>query len=247
MHLSGVLTEAEVADLEVVYDRFLRREIEVPGKDYCDMAGDYGREPEDFSIVNVMLPRRYYPAWQGNVYEQRTASIARQLCGDGMTIDYDQLLAKQPYKDDAIFAWHQDMAYWPDTPDRRTATFWLAVDDSTPENGCMRFVPATNHEAALRPHVPVFGGRGTSHALGTDLHDGDEVVVKPIARGDCTVHNERVMHGSGGNLTAGYRRAYIVAYRSQETVRIERELGFTHSHNDEHEVLDAVGVRGQTT
>ena len=104
MHLSGVLTEAEVADLEVVYDRFLRREIEVPGKDYCDMAGDYGREPEDFSIVNVMLPRRYYPAWQGNVYEQRTASIARQLCGDGMTIDYDQLLAKQPYKDDAIFA-----------------------------------------------------------------------------------------------------------------------------------------------
>ena len=61
------------------------------------------------------------------------------------------------------------------------------------------------------------------------------------------MHNERVMHGSGGNLTAGYRRAYIVAYRSQETVRIERELGFTHSHNDEHEVLDAVGVRGQTT
>ena len=128
VHLAGVLTEDEVEEIEVVYDRFLRREIEVPGKDYCDMAGDYGREPQDFSIVNVMLPRRYYPAWQGNVYERRTADIARQLCGDGMTIDYDQLLAKQPFKDDAIFAWHQDMAYWPDTPDRRTATFWLAVD-----------------------------------------------------------------------------------------------------------------------
>ena len=101
MHLAGVLAEAEVAEIEAVYDRFLRREIEVPGKDYCDMAGDYGREPEDFSIVNVMLPRRYYPQWQGNVYERRTAHIAAQLCGDGMTIDYDQLLAKQPYKDDA--------------------------------------------------------------------------------------------------------------------------------------------------
>jgi hypothetical protein len=144
-----------------------------------------------------MLPRRYYPQWQGNVYERRTAQIAAQLCGDGMTIDYDQLLAKQPYKHDAIFAWHQDMAYWPDTPDRRTATFWLAVDDSTLENGCMRFVPATNHETELRPHAPVYGGRGTSHALGTDLREGDQVVVKPIARGDCTVHNERVMHGSG--------------------------------------------------
>jgi len=28
-----------VAELEVVYDRFLDREIEFPGRDYCDMAG----------------------------------------------------------------------------------------------------------------------------------------------------------------------------------------------------------------
>lgn len=246
VHLPGVLTEQEVAELEAVYDRFLRREIEVAGKDYCDMAGDYGRRPEDYSIVNVMLPRRYYPAWQGNVYERRTQDIASQLCGDGMALDYDQLLAKQPYKDDAVFAWHQDMAYWPDTPDRRTATFWLAVDDSTVENGCMRFVPAANREPALRTHAPVYGGRGTSHALGTDLLEGDEVVLMPIRRGDCTVHNERVMHGSGGNRTAGRRRAYVVAYRSEETVAIERRLGFTHSHNDDHAVLDVVGVQGQT-
>jgi phytanoyl-CoA hydroxylase len=82
VRLAGVLTEAEVAQVELVYDRFLRREIEVPGKDYCDMAGDYGRQPDDFSIVNVMLPRRYHPEWQGNVYERRTGDIARQLLGD---------------------------------------------------------------------------------------------------------------------------------------------------------------------
>lgn len=29
-------------------------------------------------------------------------------------------------------------------------------------------------------------------------------------------------------------------------MKIERELGFTHSHNDDDEVLDAVGVEGQT-
>ena len=246
VHLPGFLSEEEVAELEVVYDQFLRREIDVPGKDFCDMAGDYGREPEDYSIVNVMLPRRYYPDWQGNMYEQRAADTARQLCGDGMQIDYDQLLAKQPYKDDAIFAWHQDMAYWPDTPDTRTATFWLAIDDSTVENGCMRFVPETSNEESLRPHVPQFGDRGESHALGTDLLETDEVVTMPISRGDVTVHNERVMHGSGGNNTDGFRRAYILALRSEDTVKIERELGFTHSHNDETEVLDSVGVEGET-
>ena len=246
VHLRGVLSDEEVAGLEDVYDRFLRREIEVPGKDYCDMAGDYGRDPEDYSIINVMVPRRYHPAWQGNVYERRAGSIARQLCGDGMVIDYDQLLAKQPFKEDAVFAWHQDMAYWPDTPDTRTATLWLAIDDSTPDNGCMRFVPATNREPALRPHVPQFGDRGESHALGTDLLDGDEVVTVPISRGDVTVHNERVLHGSGGNSTAGFRRAYVLAFRSSDTVEIERELGFTHSHNDAHDVLEQVGVEGDT-
>ena len=115
-----------------MYDRFLRREIEVPGKDYCDMAGDYGRDPSDFSIVNVMLPRALLPGVAGQrVRAAHRATSREQLCGDGMTIDYDQLLAKQPHKTDAVFAWHQDMAYWPRHADRRTATFWLAVDDST--------------------------------------------------------------------------------------------------------------------
>ncbi len=61
-----------------------------------------------------------------------------------------------------------------------------------------------------------------------------------------TVHNERVMYGSGGNHTDGFRRAYILAFRSADTVKIERELGFTPSHNDDDDVLDAVGVEGQT-
>jgi ectoine hydroxylase-related dioxygenase (phytanoyl-CoA dioxygenase family) len=163
-----------------------------------------------------------------------------------MELDYDQLLAKQPFKDDAVFAWHQDMAYWPETPDTRTATIWLALDDSTLDNGCMRFVPATAHEPSLRPHAPVFGGRGTSHALGTNLRDDDAIVPMPIRRGDCTVHNERVMHGSGGNTTGGFRRAYILAFRSVDTISVERSLGFTHSHNDASDVLEGVGVDGET-
>jgi phytanoyl-CoA hydroxylase len=240
VHLEGVLSEEELAAIEADYDRFLRREIAVPGKDLCDMSGDYGRAFEQFSIVNVMLPRRYYPPWQGNLYEQRAASIARALHGEGLVIDYDQLLAKRPFKTDAVFEWHQDQAYWPELPDSRTATCWLAVDDSTLENGCMRFVPGS-HKAALRPHRPLSSDRGESHTLLTDVDPArDEIRSVPIRRGDVTVHNERVVHGSGGNSTAGWRRAYIVAFRAAETVAEERRLGFTHSHNDERAVLAQV-------
>ena len=132
------------------------------------MAGDYGRAVDDYSIVNVMLPRNYFPAWQGNIFEQRAASIAAQLCGPEMVIDYDQLLAKRPFKDDAVFAWHQDMAYWLDTSDPRTATCWPAVDDSTIGNGCMRFVPGS-HREPIRPHRPLHEDRSipTLNSCGT--------------------------------------------------------------------------------
>lgn len=241
VHLAGVLSEAELAAIAATYDRFLRREIEVPGKDLCDMSGDYTRTFEQFSIVNVMLPRKYHPAWQGNLYEQRAASIVRQLHGDGMVIDYDQLLAKRPFKSDAVFEWHQDQAYWPVLADSRTATCWLAVDDSTLENGCMRFVPGSQ-KGPIRPHRPLKNDRGESHTLLTDVDPAtDEIRPVPIHRGDITVHDERVIHGSGGNQTAGWRRAYIVAFRAAPTVAEERRLGFTHSHNDEKTVLEDVG------
>jgi hypothetical protein len=244
VHLEGVLSDDEVAVLEVDYMRFLRREIDVPGKDLCDMSGDYARTFEQYSIVNVMLPRKYYPPWVDNLYERRAASIAAQLHGPGMQIDYDQLLAKRPYKDDAVFEWHQDQAYWPVLPDPRTATCWLAIDDSTLENGCMRFVPGS-HLHPLRSHRPLKNDRGESHTLLCDVDPSrDEVRPMPIRRGDVTVHNERVLHGSGGNRSSGWRRAYVVAFRAAATVAEERRLGFTHSHNDRPDVLHDVGLEG---
>jgi len=236
--LKGVLSQEEVDEIEIVYNKFLNQEIFVPGKDFCDMAGGFDRKPEDFSIINAMLPRKYYPLWQGNIYELRTSSISQQLCGDGMSIDYDQLLAKRPHKEDAIFPWHQDSAYWPPfKSDPTTTTMWLAIDNSTILNGCMMFVPGSHKETKLRPHRPAFGkSREEAHALVCDVDDGengkDTSHLVPINRGDITIHNERIIHGSGPNLSDGWRRAYVIAYRRLECINEERSMGFSHSHND---------------
>jgi len=241
LHLPAVLTTDEVDAIEVVYDRFMRGEIDVPGKDLCDMiTGEYGTDPTEYAIFNVVLPRRYHPEWQDNTFERVGLSIAEQLCGEGMVLDFDQLLAKQPGRDDAVFAWHQDQAYWVNTDDRRTATCWLAVDDSTIQNGCMQFLPGS-HRESVRPHRPLSGNREDQHTLVTDLRPDDELVAVEIRRGDITVHNEGVLHGSAGNTSSSSRRrAYITAFRSMATVREERALGFTHSHNDAAEILETV-------
>ncbi|MBK7643793.1 MAG: phytanoyl-CoA dioxygenase family protein [Planctomycetes bacterium] len=240
--LHGLLSGDELRPLELVYERFLSREIEVPGRDFCDMSSDYEKPLADFSILNVMLPRRYFPNWVGNLYEQRAASVARQLCGPDMCIDYDQLIAKRPHKADAVFHWHQDLGYWPVTPDTRTASFWLALDATTLENGCMRFVSGSHTEPKLRAHEPMLGDRSKSHTLVAHVDEARErVVAALLARGDATVHHERTVHGSGGNSSDGWRRGYVMAFRSQATVAEERARGFTHSHNDALEVLTKVG------
>ena len=241
VHLRGVLDDAEIAEVDAIYNRFLRREISVDGKDFNDMTtGEHGTDPSGYAIVNVMLPRKYLPSLQGSIYEQRAHSIAEQLCGEGMTIDFDQFLAKHPGRADAVFGWHQDQAYWIDTDDRRTATCWLAVDDTSLENGCMQFLPGSNHQP-VRPHRPLHEDRTKSHTLITDLLPGESTVPVFIKRGDITVHSEGVLHGSGGNTSVdNWRRAYIIALRSTDTVRRERELGFTHSHNDGDHVLGEV-------
>lgn len=234
--LENVMTDDELAPLEIEFERFIRGEIPNMGRDFCDMSGPYDRKFEDFSLVNAMLPRRYKPGLRDNLYERRSASVARQLVGATAVLDYDQFLAKRPNKPDAKFTWHQDLGYWPTgAPEPLTATCSLALDDADPENGCLRVVPGSQKKE-LRPHKPLHtneGGRDASHILSIDLTSADPIVELPLKRGDMSVHDEMIIHGSSGNRSLSrWRRTYITAFRSKACVDFERSIGFTHSHND---------------
>jgi phytanoyl-CoA hydroxylase len=248
VHLKGVLSEEEMCELEKEFMAFLRREVPVEGRDFCDMSADYTKPVESFSIINIMLPSKYNPQLKGNIYEKRAASISEQLLGPDMVVDYDQLLSKPPNKPDAEFKWHQDLAYWPVTADTRTASFWLAIDNSTVENGCVQFVPGSHLEKSLRHHGPLHGDRDKSHTLAATLTTSDLPKPAELNRGDATVHHERILHGSGGNFSSdSWRRAWVMAYRSKATVDEERHMGFTHSHNDNLTVLNSVGKETQVS
>mmetsp|Transcript_18942 Transcript_18942/g.29205 ORF Transcript_18942/g.29205 Transcript_18942/m.29205 type:complete len:282 (+) Transcript_18942:142-987(+) len=240
--LYDVLTEEEVAQIAEVFDKFMNREIHVPGKDFCDMSKPFGIPFKEWSIVNCMLPTRYHPPFQNNIFERLTADIVRQFHPSmEMSKDYDQFLNKRPGKSDAVFAWHQDMGYWPNpkalgVDETATCTFSLAIDDSTEENGCLRYVPGSGLSRKLRQHAPLASSRDEGHALTIELDEskGDVEKLAPCKRGSITVHDEFVIHGSSGNKCPDrQRRTYVLAYRPKTVVDAERKLGFTHSHNDE--------------
>ena len=233
VHLPDVLQEGELRQIEASYQRFMRNEIPGMGRDFCDMSGPYGRDFSDFALINAMLPRVYLPSLQGNAFERVSQAIAAQLIGDDLRLDYDQFLAKKPNCPDAQFAWHQDQGYWPvGSPDTRTATCSLALDDSLRANGCLRFLPGSGAARTLRPHRPAQGSRQDAHTLVAEVGPDEPVAYAEVRRGGITVHDEWVVHGSDGNPSPGWRRTYVIAYRSRATVEYERALGFTHSHND---------------
>ena len=240
--LNEFLTEAEVATLDDWFEHFVTGKQEGMGRDFCDMSQPYGTPVEEFRLVNAVLPSHYRPELQNNIFMQVAANVAKQLYPDGPTqVDYDQFLAKKPGKEQAQFAMHQDLGYWPKTENTWTATFSLALTDSDVENGCLVVIPGTNREPELRKHVPVdYSGTGEldanrdqSHTLMIESKEGDEPIYLPVKRGSVTIHDERIVHGSGGNTSDIWRKTYVMAFRPAETVAAERAMGFTHSHNDQ--------------
>lgn len=238
--INDVLTEEEMATLDPWFEHFVAGKEPRMGRDFCDMSQPYGTPLAEFQLVNAMLPSTYRPELAGNIFHRISQAIANQLYPEGQAaMDYEQFLAKRPNQEKAEFAMHQDLGYWPKTANTWTATFSLALSDSALENGCLQVVPGTNNEPELRAHTPKSydedggGSRDDSHTLVIETKPGDQVVYLPVRRGSMTIHDERIVHGSGGNLSPDWRKTYVVAYRDVETIRQERAMGFTHSHNDE--------------
>ncbi len=232
--LNNVLTDAEVATLDPWFEHFIAGNEPHMGKDFCDMSQPYGTPVEEFRLVNAMLPSKYRSELVNNIFFRVAQRIADQLYQEGRAgMDYEQFLAKKPNKLAAEFAMHQDLGYWPKTKNTWTATFSLAMNDATIQNGCLQVVPGSNKEPELRQHRPKGNSRDDSHTLVIDTLPTDEIIYLPVSRGSITIHDERIVHGSGGNMTDAWRKTYVMAFRSQETIDEERAMGFTHSHNDE--------------
>ena len=238
--LNDVLTEAEVAALDPWFEHFITGNEPYMGRDFCDMSQPYGTPIEAFKLVNAMLPSKYRPELANNMFFQLAENIAGQLYTGQAAMDYEQFLAKKPNMEQAEFAMHQDLGYWPKTKNTWTATFSLAMSDADVENGCLQVVPGSNKEPELRQHRPKdyrhqpaeTVSRDESHTLVIDMKPTDEILYLPVKRGSLTIHDERIVHGSAGNLTKEWRKTYVMAFRDAGTIAEERAMGFTHSHND---------------
>jgi hypothetical protein len=118
---------------------------------------------------------------------------------------------KEP-RNKSYVSWHQDLTYWGLDP-ADIVTAWIALSESTPENGAMRVIPAT-HKQDVVPHRDTFAAdnllsRGQEIAVEVDA---GEAVTLALAPGEMSLHHVKLVHGSEPNPSDKRRIGLAVRY-----------------------------------
>jgi ectoine hydroxylase-related dioxygenase (phytanoyl-CoA dioxygenase family) len=203
----GFLSAAEVAELkEAVLST-------VAGMGKKKVAGsESGMEEGDSYYDKVFTQRlnlwRISDTVKKFMLSPGLGQMLAQLAGvEGFRVWHDQALIKEPYGNPT--AWHLDNPYW-SFYSRDSISIWIALEDATPENGCMYFVPGTQKLATFE-NCGIGKNLDDLFKIYPKMAEIDPVCV-PMKAGDCSFHNGLTAHGAGANMTRRRRIAMTCAY-----------------------------------
>lgn len=151
--------------------------------------------------------------WVRLISDDRLLDVAEQFIGPDIALFASHHIAKPPFTGQKVL-WHQDGTGWPLEP-VEVITFWLALDDSTPENGCLRVLPGTQRRRLLGVDEIERHNDG-ENVLGWGMNPADidetqavDLILKP---GDISIHDPKIVHGSNANTSPNWRRGLTIRY-----------------------------------
>lgn len=164
----------------------------------------------DTVLFHALGAWRIKPGFHDVLWNPAFTVPASQLLDGAVRFWHDQLFCK-PAKHGGVVAWHQDYSYWTRTQPMAHLTCWIALDDSTKENGCVHYVPRS-HQWDL---LPITGLAGDMAAIREVLNEDqwdqfNHPVAAEVRRGECTFHHPLMIHGSFENRTDRPRRATVI-------------------------------------
>src|SRR5262249_27997687 len=122
-------------------------------------------------------------------------------------------------------SWHQDLTYWGLEP-ADIVTAWIALSESTLENGAMRVIPGS-HTLEVLPHTDTFApenllSRGQEIRVDVDAAQPGALQLAPS---DSAPHHGKRVHGSEPNPSdkrgIGLAVRYIPPYVRQTVGMID--------------------------
>jgi hypothetical protein len=180
-----------------------------------DVDANTVRQPQ------IIKPSVAAPELLRTEYFERLFAAARQMLGPDAQFSFDHSILK-PAHSAAATPWHQDEAHHRHKYLRyRQVSFWMPLQDTPVEAGCMRYIPGSNH-GRLLPH-DWLNHDPRIHAVECSAECIDEslAVAMPVAAGSCIAHDGRTLHSALPNVSAEDRFAYIMVFTAPPVLASE--------------------------
>jgi ectoine hydroxylase-related dioxygenase (phytanoyl-CoA dioxygenase family) len=119
--------------------------------------------------------------------------------------------------------WHQDGHYWPIRP-LANCTVWVALEESTRENGCLRVIPRSHRDRVLHEHLHEDRSDLTlNQRMADGTFDEALAVDLELQPGQMSLHDVYMIHGAAANTSAKRRTGVALRYMPATSV-FERDL-----------------------
>lgn len=200
--IENVFTTQDVARIARVAMEVAGREMATdPDSPFTVDHGDGAIAPR--KIDHPFLKHREFRAF---ALDPRLSGLAAAVLGEPAFLMRDQIFAKPPHFGTPK-PYHQENASLGYSPANAMIVTWVALDDATPDNGCLRVIEGSHH--LLLPHEPA-PGAPYNHVPEPDSIDLTREVLLPVSAGGVVLLHSQVLHCSATNPSPDWRRAYAL-------------------------------------
>ena len=235
LRYGSVLDAAAVEELRTALDNVIT--IESAGGDDSEVEFQFGhrRGAPMASAAQEERPRvltqyvnmfKREPSYERLLHHPIISGVACALLNSPrVRLWHDQVISKPP-GDNGHFRYHQDFYLWPlHAP--RIVTCWLALDDVTPENGCMHVVPGSHKDPrfGLESYAAELAARAAAEAEGRETEETErqKMAYEPastgrpveLKAGECMFHHCLNFHATPANVTSLQRRAHVMIFMAE--------------------------------
>lgn len=142
----------------------------------------------------------------------RVLDAVEDVIGHDILLHSSTVFWKRP-RDAGYVSWHQD-GYYSGLSELQYTSAWLAITDSSPDNGCMRVVRGS-HRQGIVPHnsSSTSSDNFVTLEIARQVDEGQATDVN-LAPGEMSLHHVAIVHGSNANASDRPRIGYAVRYVS---------------------------------
>ena len=212
--IPGLLSQADIADMRAIHVEATERgraELAAGGKE-AKMQWEQEADADGQRVLRkIDNPFIKYPAFERILTSRKVLGVVHDLLGPELYYHSSKMMCKPP-RVGRRKPWHQDFAYWDDM-DPNQLTLWIAIDESTKENGCMQLIPES-HKRGLIKHEQL-----DDWQIREDGIADERVLFAEMQPGDGLFFDVLTLHASDPNRSDKRRLSAIIDYQTRPETR----------------------------